>query len=109
MHLLRSAMFSFALSKRPMQAKQQTHFKELTDAGRVSDSDHATASASREMVRGVRRVWSTLRSATRTTIKNSIFHLTSVNNFEVKHKISQSSRSGKDKINGGLFCGEVRK
>ena len=46
---------------------------------------------------GVRRIWGTLRSATCTSVKNTISHLTSVSSFQVKRKVSHSARSGKDK------------
>ena len=58
---------------------------------------NATTSLPREEVSGVRRIWGTLRSATCTSVKNTISHLTSVSNFQVKRKVSHSARSGKDK------------
>jgi hypothetical protein len=51
----------------------------------------------REVVRGARRVWGTLRSATCSSVKNSIIHLSKSNDSDihVKRKFNHSTRSGK--------------
>ena len=108
----RSGSDNHAPRRRPRQPQCQLHpestaapFQKTNDAGRSTDNDNTSASTHREVVRGARRVWGTLRSATCTTVKNSISHLTNVNDFQVKRKFSHSTRSGKDKwwfiIKGG--------
>ena len=90
-----------ASQKRPRHAAQHRQRSEnaTTPPNGAGESARANATASlpREEVSGARRVWGTLRSATCTSVKNTISHLTSVNNFQVKRKVSHSARSGKDK------------
>ena len=100
----RSGLGNRAPRRRPRQAQHRQRSEnaaapsqESNDAGSNTDIDNATASLPRESVSGARRVWGTLRSATCTSVKNSISHLTSVNDFQVKRKFSHSTRSGKDK------------
>ena len=100
----RSGLGNRAPRRRPRQAQHRQRSEnaaapsqESNDAGSNTDIDNATASLPRETVSGARRVWGTLRSATCTSVKNSISHLTSVNDFQVKRKFSHSTRSGKDK------------
>ena len=90
--------------RRPKQAHPRAHTgnavassQDSIAAGGRTDSDQVNASAPREMVRGARRVWGTMRSATCTTVKNTLSRLTSVNSLQVKRKFNQSTRSGKDK------------
>ena len=63
-----------------------------------SQSDRSIVAGPKEAVKGARRVWGTLRSATSTSVKNSIVHLTKSNasDIHVKRKF-QSTRSGKGK------------
>ena len=68
-----------------------------TEANRETTKPQTT---SREVVSGVRRVWATLRSASCTTIKNTIYFVTkvdSVKDMHIKRKVQTSDRTGKDK------------
>ena len=62
----------------------------------------ATSPATRELVRGARRVWGTLPLITCTTVKNTISRLTNsscMNELQIRRKFvnGQSTRSGKNK------------
>ena len=101
----RSGSENHAPRRRPRQAQRRplpentaaSILQDSNDTGRSADNDTASASTRRETVSGARRVWGTLRSATCTTVKNSLSHLTNVNDFQVKRKFSHSTRSGKEK------------
>ena len=68
-----------------------------TEANRAATTPQTTC---REVVSGVRRVWGTLRSASCTTIKNTIYFVTKVDpvkDMHIKRKVQTSDRTGKDR------------